>query len=80
MLLKIALCDSQNRDGMKPTGNVISVKNKLYVARRIAGSSLGIEIYRFEVSKYHIGENVTFVGLFFLHNSRTTSPILLKQI
>ena len=61
----ITLCDSQNRDGMKPTGNVISVKNKLCVARRFAGSRLGIEIYRFEVSNYHIGEIVTFGGLFF---------------
>ena len=38
---------------------------QLYVARRFAGSRLGIEIYRFEVSNYHIGEIVTFGGLFF---------------
>ena len=54
-----------DREGFKLPGKVMLVKKKLYVSRRFAGSSLGIEIYRFEDSNYHIGEIVTFGGLFY---------------
>ena len=36
---------------------------KCYIGQK--QKQLGIEIYRFEVSNYHIGEIVTFCGLLF---------------
>ena len=40
------------------------VKKRLCMSRRFAGSSLGIEVYRFEVSMYRIGEIVIFCAVF----------------
>ena len=53
-----------DRRGFCIAGKVLLVKKKLYVSRRFAVAHLGVEIYRFEVSMYRIGEIVVFCAVF----------------